>query len=283
MRKRAVLWSIALMVFSACFKKIESPKPVPVGDCNYSFSDAALTNEGWVKVFEEDFSGNLDKWSVWNSGAYNNELQHYRSPNLSLEDGSLVIRAKKETVTGATDPGNNTSKTFQFTSGRIESDTFFSASSVSPSLRFVARIKLPSGTGMWPAFWTYGNNWPTNGEIDILEARGSNSFQYATNYFFGTQANVNLVSGAETKINTDASLTDCYHVYEGIWTQNKLSFYLDGRLVDEKTGGYVSNMYNKSQRITLNIAVGGDYFPGLVSSTIQPGTMYVDFVKVFSK
>jgi beta-glucanase (GH16 family) len=146
----------------------------------------------------------------------------------------------------------------------------------------VARIQLPAGIGMWPAFWTYGANWPTNGEIDFMEARGSEPKKYGTNYFYGTQSGINLVHGQEATINTGASLTECYHVYEGIWERNKLTFLLDGQVVDEKTGTYVTAMYGKNQWITLNAAVGGNYFgPNLDPNTIQPGTMYVDWVKVF--
>jgi beta-glucanase (GH16 family) len=83
-----------------------------------------------------------------------------------------VINARSENVTGPTTPFDVTPKTFNYTSGRIESKANFSASSFSPVVRMMTRIKLPAGYGMWPAFWSYGDPWPTQGEIDILEARG---------------------------------------------------------------------------------------------------------------
>ena len=145
----------------------------------------------------------------------------------------------------------------------------------------VARIKLPAGYGMWPAFWSYGDPWPTQGEIDILEARGQEPNSYSTNYFFGRRANVNLVRNATTTINANMSLQTCWHVYELIWSQNSLVFMLDGQVVDTKTGNYVSNLFGKKEKIVLNLAVGGNYFSNLDPAQIQTGTLQVDWVKVF--
>ena len=145
----------------------------------------------------------------------------------------------------------------------------------------VARIKLPTGYGMWPAFWSYGDPWPTQGEIDILEGRGQDEFKYQTNYFYGKTAGRNLVRGAEGLVTTDVSLQTCYHVYEMIWSQNSLACYFDGQLVKTNSGGYVPSLFGKSERITLNLAVGGNFFSNFNPSLIQTGTMYVDWVKVF--
>ena len=183
------------------------------GDCNYAFSETALTSNGWTKILDEQFA-NLDNWNVWYGGAYNNELQLYRSNNIALSNGNLQIIAKKETVTGPTLPRSATNKTFNYTSGRLESKVLYSANSTNPKIRMVARIKLPVGYGMWPAFWSYGDPWPTQGEIDILEAKGQEPTTYYTNYFYGNTVNTNLVSGATSTINSSVSLQTCYHVYE---------------------------------------------------------------------
>jgi len=135
---------------------------------------------------------------------------------------------------------------------------------------------------MWPAFWSYGDPWPTQGEIDILEARGQEDFKYQTNYFYGRTANRNLVRNAEGFVTTDVSLQSCYHVYEMIWSQDDLKFYFDGVLVKTNSGGYVPSLFGKTERITLNLAVGGLFFSNLNPALIQTGTMYVDWVKVFT-
>ena len=251
------------------------------GICDYDLDETTLTSTGWSKIFEDNFSTGFSQWNIWTGGAFNNELQYYQAPNLQLSSGILNIVSKKETVTGATTPFDATPKTFNYTSGRIESKTLFSASSASPKVRMISRIKLPAGYGMWPAFWSYGDPWPTQGEIDILEARGQEPFQYQTNYFYGKARNRNLVSNASTVITSDVSLQSCWHVYEMIWAQNSLTFLFDGQVVDTKTGSYVPNLFGKKEKVVLNLAVGGLFFSNLDTSLIQTGTLQVDWVKVF--
>ena len=254
--------------------------------CSYIFNESDLTNAGWTKILDEQFT-NLNNWNIWFGGAYNNELQLYRSNNLVLSNGNLQIIAKKEKLTGPTLPGSSSTKTFNYTSGRIESKILYSANVTNPKIRMVARIKLPSGYGMWPAFWSYGDPWPTQGEIDIMEAKGQEPNTYYTNYFYGTTANSNLVSGATSTINSLVSLQSCFHVYEVIWEASKLSFYLDGILVDTKSasspgGNYVSSLFGKNEKIVLNLAVGGNFFgKGLITRNIVPGTMEIDWLQVY--
>jgi len=250
-----------------------------IGDCNYTFSEGSIAGT-WTPLLDEQFT-NLNNWNIWNGGAYNNELQLYRSLNLVVSGGNLKIVAKKETVTGPTLPGSTTTKRFNYTSGRIESKVLYSANSTNPKIRMVARIKLPAGYGMWPAFWSYGDPWPTQGEIDIVEAKGQEPSTYYTNYFYGTSPNTNLVSGATTTVNSSVSLQSCFHTYEMVWEATKLSFYLDGRLVDTKTGTYVNALFGKSEKVVLNLAVGGNFFTSLITRNIVPGTMEIDWVKVY--
>lgn len=254
-----------------------------IGVCDAAFDEVAVTAAGWKKTFDENFDTNLSKWNIWTGGAYNNELQLYQAPNLQLSNGILSIVAKAETVVGPTRPDVQTPSTFSFTSGRIESKTLVSANTTNPKVRISSRIKLPTGYGMWPAFWSYGDPWPTQGEIDILEARGNEPYNFSTNYFYGRRAGVALSGDFSRVITSDVSLTDCWHVYELIWQKGSLTFMLDGQVVDTKTGGYVSNLFGKQEKITLNLAVGGLFFgnPPPTASSIVTGTMQVDWVKVF--
>lgn len=250
--------------------------------CDYDLDETTLTSTGWTKVFEDNFNTDLSKWTIWAGGAFNNELEYYQAANLQIQNGVLQIVAKKETVTGATTPFDSTPKTFNYTSGRIESKTNFSASTATPKVRMIARLKLPSGYGMWPAFWSYGDPWPTQGEIDCMEARGQEPTKYQTNYFYGRTANRNLVKNQVGFITANMSLQDCWHVFEVIWSQNSLTFMLDGKVVITNTGSYVPNLFGKTERITLNLAVGGNFFTNFDPAQIQTGTYYVDWVKVFT-
>lgn len=276
--------SLSILLITLCLSACDKEPLVPRPITEYDLDESTLTSSGWTKTFSEDFDGDFSLWDIWQGGAFNNELQYYSNSNSNLEisDGALVITAKKEWKSGNTTPWDGTQKSFQFTSARIESKTNYTANSTTQKMRFAARIKLPSGYGMWPAFWSYGDNWPTNGEIDVMEARGNLPDRYVTNYFYGTSPNNNLVNGEDLTIMANKSLVDYWHVYEVIWEQNKLTYMLDGVVVDTKTGQYVSGMFNKLQRITLNLAVGGDFFGNPAPSTIETGVMYVDWVKAFT-
>jgi beta-glucanase (GH16 family) len=200
-----------------------------------------------------------------------------------VANGVLFITAIRETVTGATTPFNPALSRFDYTSGRIESVAHFSGTQKKPDVRMAARLKLPAGYGMWPAFWSYGDPWPTQGEIDILEMRGQTPFEYNTAYWYGRRAGLNQVQNSAVTIQTGSSLTDCWHVYEVIWSKDALTFMLDGQVVDVKTGGMISSMFRKQQRVTLNLAVGGLFFSNLDPSLIQPGILQADWVKVYTK
>jgi beta-glucanase (GH16 family) len=298
MSRQNILKSFAalalIIIMSSCTKehasKTESPAIIESATanvstvCDYVFDANSIS--GWTPLFNEEFDGssiNTANWNIWTGGAFNNELQHYQASNLTVSNGILSITAKKEKVSGKTDPWSTRLKTFNYTSGRIETKALFSASSATPKIRMIARIKLPSGYGMWPAFWSYGDPWPTQGEIDILEARGQEPNTYYTNYFYGTQANRNLVSNASSTITSSASLQTCWHVYELVWEQSSLNFYLDGQLVDTKTGGYVADLFGKQEKLVLNLAVGGRFFTRLITRNIVPGTLQIDWVRVYAQ
>ena len=267
-------------------KKNTGPDEVPlsiVAGCDYLLDESDYTNRGWTKIFDDNFDKDLSKWDIWTGGAYNNELQFYQANNLELLNGVLQITARKETIKGVTLPTNPVISSFQYTSGRIESKTHFSANTLTPKLRMLARIKLPAGYGMWPAFWSYGDPWPTQGEIDMLEARGNEPRLYHTNYYYGNTAGNIIIEDASGTIQATTDLTDCFHVFEMEWSQNALSSYLDGKLVETKTSGtHIPDLFGKTERMVLNLSVGGGFFPGLDKSLIQTGVMQVDWVKVFA-
>ncbi|UPK69784.1 family 16 glycosylhydrolase [Chitinophaga filiformis] len=295
---------LAIVGITACSKKNdESPKlnnetalaaaepptvQVP-GVCEYDLDEAALKAQGYTKVFEDNFN-TLDttKWDRWNSGGYNNELQLYTPKNLRIVDGKLLIKPVKETVTGATDPDDPTKKKFDFTSGRIESHYNFKASTTTPKVRISARIKQPLGFGMWPAFWSYGGNWPTNGELDILEGFGERNL-YNTNIWYGSTAGTpdHDYTLSMTYVQSQSDLTSCYHVYEAIWQKDTVTFLLDGtvtrKLVSSTPAGrFIPKFFNKTQHITLNAAIGGDQFGTIDPSQVVLGDTYVDWVRVYT-
>jgi hypothetical protein len=249
--------------------------------CDYDFDDKTLTTAGWTKAFDDEFTTDLSNWYAY-TGSVRNEYQWYKPANAVVTNGVLQLQVKKETVTGASADVPGTSATYNFTSGSIVSNATFSASSATPKVRIVARMKVASGYGLTSLFESYGINWPTNGQINFVQVSGNSTKQYATDYFYGTQANQNLVTNAFYFNPVDQDLSTCWHVYVTEWTQNALNFYLDGQLVESKTGTYIPSLFGKSENIALNVPIGGLFYENLVPANIQTGTMFVDYVKVFT-
>lgn len=253
--------------------------------CDFEVSDTALTNHGWTKAFDDEFTGDLSNWSV-QVGGTRGTLQCNEAANAQIVNGVLQIVTKKETVTGPKTVNNDTTATFDFTSGMITTKQTFSANTTTPKVRIVARVKVARGFGLTSLLWTYGTGaWPTTGEIDCFEVQGNTTKTYATDYKFGTTPGTSLTSGTLLYNPTTADLSDCYHIYTMEWTQNSLNSYLDGQLVETKTtGGYIGNLFGTSQNVSLTVPIGGWFYDStLKSSDIQAGgIMYVDYVKIFT-
>jgi beta-glucanase (GH16 family) len=231
------------------------------------------TRPAYSLVWSDDFDGpgiDTTKWNFETGGGGwgNNEKEYYQKANASIQDGNLVITAKSEPTGGEpyTSARMTTQNKFSQTYGRIE-----------------ARIKVPMGVGMWPAFWMLGNNintvsWPTCGELDIMEHINN------TNTIYGT---MHWNSGGHAQYgSTTQSTPGDYHIYAIEWDQNEIRWYVDDTLY--QTGNIKDNINNTAAFhlpffIILNLAVAGD-FPGqTVDSTLLPESMYVDYVKVYKQ
>ncbi|MGO8786685.1 MAG: family 16 glycosylhydrolase [Terriglobia bacterium] len=245
----------------------------------------------YTLVWSDEFNGpngsapDRSKWTydLGGSGWGNNELETYtdRTQNAHIEDGNLVIEAKEEPFTGAdgiarryTSARLKTLGLFQHTYGRVE-----------------ARIKLPYGRGMWPAFWMMGDNiasvgWPRCGEIDIMENLGSEpSIVHGTVHgpgYSGAQS----ISALYT-VPGGQRFADDFHVLTVEWETNALRFYVDDQLyktitkADLPTGA--TWVYDHPFFILLNLAVGGDWPGSPNTTTVFPQEMLVDYVRVYEK
>jgi hypothetical protein len=260
-----------------------NPKTASVTNADYDVSDTAFTNHGWTKAYDEEFNTDLSNWGVMTGGMYL-EQECNEPANVQIVNGVLQITAKKETVSGPKYVGNDTTATFNYTSGWLTSAYTFAANDATPKVRVVARVKVASGYGLTSLFWSYGDGaWPTQGEIDYLETQGNDTKVYATDYSYGPTVNVNIVSGGLLYNPTTVDLSAHYHVYVMEWTKTALTSYLDGKLVETKTaGGAISDLYGKQQRISFSLPIGGLYYADLKTANIQGGTMSIDYVKVFT-
>lgn len=204
----------------------------------------------------------------------NNELQYYtdRPENVTVENGFLVITAREESFEGS-----------PYTSGRlITKDKFEQAYG-----RFEARMRLPWGQGLWPAFWMLGadideNEWPGAGEIDIMEYRGQEP-----STILGSVHGPGYSAGeAITKSYTlDNDRFDTgFHVFGVEWAPDYVNFYVDDVLYNQITPEDVPGdwVFNKPFYILINVAVGGSFVGSPNAETEFPQTMLVDYVRVFN-
>jgi len=260
-----------------------------IEDCGYHPNSEDF--EGWSLIFEEDFDQDLSQWTAWESGAFNEELQYYQSDNALLKDGFLVITARREKAQGYSDPFNQKLRDFDFTSARLESNVHYGPED-NPgkrNIRFSARLRLVEGYGLWPAWWTYNDPWPTKGEIDILEARGNTPYYFQSCFHYGSQVNSPETNAKfnEAHYVREEKLSDCFHLYELEWSKDQFIIKFDGNIVksyDEQTYQHVDEFFGHKHKLVLNLAVGGWFFEE-VDTDLIPDQSYivVDWVRVYER
>jgi len=244
--------------------------------------------QSWELVWSDEFDGpgiDPSNWTheVNGAGGGNNELQYYtaRAVNSFIRDGKLVIRANKETITGPdgtrhyTSARLNTANKRGFTYGRFE-----------------ARIKLPSGQGLWPAFWMlptdweYGG-WAASGEIDIMEYRGDQPKTLYGTIHYGGPYPQNTHTG--TTIQTPTDLSEDFHVYAVEWEEGVIRWYFDGELYQTQTSWHSTAApfpapFDRRFHLLLNVAVGGNFLPNPPDNADYfPQEMEVDWVRVYQR
>ena len=236
--------------------------------------------EGWNLVWHDEFDGDSIDPANWTydlgaGGWGNGEAENYtdRPENTRLENGMLVIEARQEKYQGSyyTSARLKTEGLQEFQYGRVE-----------------ARLKVPAGKGMWPAFWLLGSNfstvgWPDCGEIDIMEYIGKEP-----DLIMGTMHGPGY-SGALGfgKWNRQHyNIADDFHTYAVEWDQNQITWYYDDVAYSTYARSVVGNrkwVFDQPFFIILNLALGGQ-FPGPIGlDTHFPAQMSVDYVRVFQK
>lgn len=249
----------------------------------------------YVLAWSDEFSGatlNTNNWSAVDNGdVANGELQFYtpRTNNVLVTDGVLKLTAQREEYTGQ-GPWMSAPKTTQYTSGLVES-----LNKVEPQYgKIEARMKIPAGAGLWPAFWMMGVNyfepgvgWPACGEIDIMEYSGNSGgftaafHTEAYNYMNGGGGVQNVQGFSVPNHDTE------FHVYGIEWTPTRVAFYVDGKVIltaDKSVLGSTAAQWPFDQPfwLKLNLAVGGPY-GGDPTSGDYPKTMEIDWVRVYQE
>lgn len=234
----------------------------------------------WSDEFEGDsgVAPNAQSWTydlgTGQNGWGNNELQTYTNnpQNVSLDGkGNLRITAIKN-ANGS------------YTSARIKTEGLFSQQFG----RIEARIKTPTGSGIWPAFWMLGSNistvgWPQCGEIDIMEQKGKfSNITYGSIHgpgYSGGEAITTPYALQNGRFDSD------FNLYAVEWSSSKIDFFVNDYLYKRITPADARGewVFNQPFFIILNIAVGGNFVGPPNDNTPFPGTMSIDYVRVYKE
>ena len=269
----------------------------------YNKNQAELP-KGWHLVWSDEFDGKKIDETKWDfqlgTGTEyglenwgNNELQYYRKENAYIKNGNLVIEARKQNYKG-----------YDYTSARLRTVKDDGTQLFTKTYgRIEAKIKMPTGNGMWPAFWLlpatdeYGT-WASSGEIDIMEAKGRLSNRiYGTVHFGqpwpGNKYTSDMYKFPETP-DQGGTIAE-YHIYSLEWEPGVLRWLVDGNKYFETSqwwslGSGQSRPYaypapfDKPFYILLNLALGGNYDGGVLPEDSDlPAQMFVDWVRVYDK
>lgn len=257
------------------FMSCDSPESKPAVD--EAAPAAAQPKLVWSDEFDNNGLPDSTKWNydVGGHGWGNNELQFYtdkRTENARVENGMLIIEARKETWQGS-----------KYTSARLitkgKGDWKYG--------RIEVKAKLPKGLGTWPAIWMLAStnpfNWPDDGEIDIMEHVGYDQGKVhgsvhtkKYNHVIGTQKTGNMMV---------PDCSEAFHVYSVEWNAEKVSIGIDNKVYFNFTNehsGYDAWPFDNKLHLLLNIAVGGNWGGQKgVDENIWPQKMEVDYVRVY--
>jgi beta-glucanase (GH16 family) len=246
---------------------------------------------GWTLAWSDEFEGpagatvDATRWTfdVGGGGWGNQELQSYtdRPRNAHLSgDGSLVIDVLRESHTGPDQIARD------FTSARLKTQGLFAQTYG----RFEARIKVPHGQGIWPAFWMLGTDitsagWPACGEIDIMENIGREpAIVHGTFHGPGYSGG----SGIGGSVSLPAGrFADGFHVFSVEWERDVIRWYMDGQLYLTRTPAQLPPgtrwVFDHPFFLILNVAVGGNWPGAPDATTVFPQQMLVDYVRVYRR
>lgn len=250
--------------------------------------DTHQSDSDWILAWSDEFDADTIDVNNWNfqvveAGRFNDEWQRYTNSNDNayIDNNCLVIKAIHESDIHGVD---------QYTSARLHTANKHSWKYG----KIAARIKLPQGEGIWPAFWMLGANidenggdspWPQSGEIDILELYGSkdDGVIEANAHYADASGSHAMIGAAAFKLE-QGKFADAFHIFELEWDANRISWFVDGEQFSSASiSSNELSEFHKEFFILLNIAVGGTHAGRPNDKSKFPQYMYIDWVRVYKK
>ncbi len=232
----------------------------------------------WADEFDEP-QINRENWiyEIGDNGWGNQELQYYteRLDNSRIQDGQLIIEARKENFNGApyTSARMITRDLQEFTYGRVD-----------------VRAVLPEGQGIWPAIWMLGAKftevgWPACGEIDIMELVGHEPSTVHGTAHWGPQGQSFSQNKGQSTVLTEGKFSDQFHVFSILWEPDRIIWLLNDEEFFRLNKSDVNGTYpfNEPFFFLLNIAVGGQWPGNPDETTVFPQQMIVDYIRIFQE
>lgn len=279
---RQLIFLVAMALINSKCSNEENPilqATTPTQEPAITIHPSADPDIPFTLVWEENFDGETLDMDIWNfelgdgcdqgiCGWGNQELQRYTDSNHSLSDGILTINIEKGNFYTSTRITTKGKKEFQY--GKVE-----------------ARMKLPQGDGLWPAFWMLGNDiddagWPDCGEIDIMEYVGR--MPGVVHHSLHTRSSHGAT--INTKKVIVANPEEEFHIYGMEWSSKAIDFYVDGELKYTYAPGTTNNDYwpfDKPFYFLLNAAVGGGFGGAVTTDEIFPQQFQIDYIKVYQR
>ena len=233
---------------------------------------AVWDRPGWQLTFQDEFDGaqvDAAKWVKrykWGEAQINGELQAYVDDAFQMQDGILTIVGDKRSASYA-------GQTFQYASGVLGSVLEQQYG------YFEARLKVPAGQGMWPAFWLLGKNGSSGvNEIDIHEILGNQPSTVYMTVHWGTDYSAGHLSDGSNWVGPDFSAD--FHTFGLEWNADAIIWTIDGVERKRHTGAGVPQV---AMYIILNLAIGGTW-PGAPDATTPiPGRYQLDYVRAYTR